>query len=64
MNDNNCEECGAEATRTVHGICLCDSCEFGAEELAEPSHWAIEVPAGLLDGDEDLFDDAGGLFPA
>ncbi len=48
-----CEECGAEATRTIHGICLCDACDFGGPEDVEPAHWAVEVPSGLLDGDDE-----------
>lgn len=50
-----CEECCvATATRTVHGIDLCDGCELGGELLAEPPHWATEIPSGLLDGEDDF----------
>jgi hypothetical protein len=55
MHDD-CEECGAEATRTVHGICLCDSCELGGEEPNDLPHWATEIPSGLLDGEDEEFD--------
>lgn len=51
-----CEECGVPATRTIHGIDLCDSCELGGEEHSEPPQWATEIPSGLLDGEDDEFD--------
>lgn len=52
-----CEECGVPATRTLHGIDLCDGCEIGGEEDPTPPHWNNEIPSGLLDGDGE-FDEA------
>jgi hypothetical protein len=48
-----CEDCGAPATRTIHGIDLCDVCEIGGVEDNDPPHWHNEVPSGLLDSDDD-----------
>ena len=56
MDELFCEECGVPATRTVHGIDLCDTCQIGGDEPTEPAHWATEIPSGLLDG-EDEFDE-------
>jgi hypothetical protein len=54
MDELCCEACGAIATRTVHGIDLCDDCEIGGDVDAEPeAHWLNEVPSGLLDDDDD-----------
>jgi hypothetical protein len=53
--DYHCEECGVPATRTLHGIDLCDHCEIGGEEDCEPPHWANEVPSGLFDDEADEF---------
>jgi hypothetical protein len=54
---DDCEECGAEATRTVHGICLCDLCDFGGEPPEETPRWATEIPSGLLNDSDDTFEE-------
>ncbi len=61
MIECDCEECGLPATRTLHGIFLCDDCEHGGAEPEDNPQWANEIPSGLLDDEDEI--ETEGAYP-